>query len=144
MLQRAGRISNFRLHKLIYLIDVKCIEVLGRRATQFLYLRQKDGPYCVELGSRWYQRFGDQLKILKRAGRLSYEWEENGLFSQKDEKVIEDEVVEIASKILESTAALDDAKLKARAYLTKPMKEVMRAEKSGQRLLNRPLLAWSI
>lgn len=144
VLQRAGRVSNFRLHKLIYLIDVKCTEVLGRRATQFFFLRQKDGPYCVELGSRWYHQFGDQLKIGKGSGRLSYEWAQNGLFSQKDETVIEDEVAKIASEILESTAALDDAKLKARAYLTKPMKEVMRAEKSGRRLLNRPLLTSSV
>lgn len=140
ILQTTGRISNFRLHKLVYLIDVKALETLGQRATNFLYLRQKDGPYCVELGSSWYRQFASEVAVRKVDGILTYDWKQNGLFSCIHNPTVDERVLKITDRVLSSTASITDSQLKTRAYLTAAMKRVLRAEKSGEKMLNQPLL----
>lgn len=142
LLRRSGRISNFRLHKLLYLIDLKSTEALASRATGFLYLRQKNGPYCVELGSRWYQRFGTSLSIRKTSnGELLLQWQNSTLFDEDPALDLSPDLKDLADQIVLSTSSLSDAQLKTRAYLTGPMKQVLRAEKAGRSTLNQPLLA---
>jgi uracil-DNA glycosylase family 4 len=141
LLQKAGTVSNFRLHKLMYLTELTAIKKLDSRATNFLYLRQKDGPYCVELGSRWYVRFDDQVAIRKSAGSLMLEWRENGFFERKTEISMNPKLSRVVDEVIDSTARLSDSQLKTRTYLTEPMKRVLRAEKAGQTMINKPLLA---
>jgi uracil-DNA glycosylase family 4 len=141
VLQKIGAVTNFRLHKLMYLIDLAATTKISRRATHFFYIRQKDGPYCVELGSRWYSRFGSDLRVCKAATRLTYEWKGGSLFEMAALPDIPPDLAAVINEVLESVVAIDDGQLKTRAYLTEPMKRLLRAEKAGQPMLNRPLLA---
>lgn len=140
LVQRTGPVSNFRLHKLMYLTELAAIEKLNSRVTSFFYLRQKDGPYCVELGSRWYKKFSDQLRIRKSSESLTLEWLGSELFESAQSVSIAPRVSEIADQIIKSTSRLTDAQLKTRVYLTEPMKRVLRDEKAGHRMINKPLL----
>lgn len=131
--------SLFRLHKTMYLVDWRAMSRVGYRASDFIYLRQKDGPYCVELGSRWYKRFQEDL-ILRRTGQqLMLEWRQRGLFDA-GQQLLAPDLRDVAAEVVAETRRLSDAQLKTKSYLTTPMKEYLRAERAGSSQLNRPLL----
>lgn len=130
-------LSLFQLHKIMYLLDYRFAAEQNRRLTDFFYIRQKDGPYCVELGSRWYKKF-DSLDVKFRSGVPILEWRDAGLFADKPD--LNSPLRESVDSMLASISHLSDAELKTRAYLTSPMKRALRAEKVGLVGLNRALL----
>lgn len=140
ILRRSGPTTPFRLHKLLYLSEVMALEDIGVRATSFFYLRQKDGPYCVELGSRWYRRFEPALRVRRSASGITLEWQPSSLFESGKVEAVDPRLATIVDRVLSSSAHSSDGQLKTRAYLTRPMKQVLRAEKAGQVRLNAPLL----
>lgn len=133
-----GEISLFRLHKTMYLVDLQFSKERGKALTDFFYIRQKDGPYCVELGSRWFKSYEDQIHFRVKEGRPWLSWRDSGLFTEKI--FIENVDREVVDKVLSSIAPLDDSQLKTRSYLTEPMRRALEAERVGSRQLNRPLL----
>ncbi|MFL6759900.1 MAG: uracil-DNA glycosylase [Sphingomonas sp.] len=139
LLGEFGSCSLFKLHKAMYLTDWRAVSEIGHRATDFVYLRQKDGPYCVELGSRWYKRFSNEIALHKTNDQLVIEWRGDGLFGSQQAKLASD-LVDVAARVAVETRNLSDGQLKTKSYLTKPMKDYLRAERAGHSQLNRPLL----
>jgi len=130
-------VSLFQLHKIMYLLDYRYFKDHDQKLTNFFYIRQKDGPYCVELGSRWYKKF-DALDVSFRAGLPILTWRSGGLLA---EKITLANPVQVAiDELLKPLGNLSEAELKTRAYLTNPMKRALRAERSGLIGLNRALL----
>jgi len=138
ILSAMGESSLFRLHKAMYLVDWQSHKERGSAITDFFYIRQKDGPYCVELGSRWFKSYEDQVLFQLKSGRPWLSWRNTGLFC--DPVALENADKELIDRVLTSIASLDDAQLKIRSYLTTPMRRALRAERTGQVQLNRPLL----
>jgi len=128
----------FRLHKFFYLLDCQSLKANGNSITDFVYIRQKDGPYCVELGSRWFTAYQDEIKVVKKNGVLHIIWINRDLFANVPE--IDDSIKTQIDRLLSDIDLLSDAQLKARAYLTPPMREALKAERKGIRQLNKPLL----
>jgi uracil-DNA glycosylase family 4 len=139
LLSQMVECSLFRLHKALYLVDVEALKASGARATDFIYIRQKEGPYCVELGSRWFHRFASELSVKKSVGGLRLRWNPPPPLFQSSLQ-IESEVKQLADKVLDEIVKLTDSQLKTRVYLSAPMKAAIRAERRGQPALNRPLL----
>jgi uracil-DNA glycosylase family 4 len=139
LISQFGSCSIFRLHKAMYLVDWRALSQTGHRATDFIYLRQKDGPYCVELGSRWYKRFQEEFLCRRRGEQLVIEWQGMGLFDEPEKK-LPTRLRDVASNVVAETRPLTDAELKTKSYLTKPMREYLKAERAGRSQLNRPLL----
>lgn len=138
ILSKTKTITLFRLHKLLYLLDYMSIKRNNFAATKFFYIRQKDGPYCVDLGGRWYSRFSDKISI-KKGPSLTINWRDASLF---DEDCFELPATtrSLIDEVISSTEHLDDPRLKTRVYLTEPMKHYLTMEKQGISSLNRPLL----
>ena len=130
--------SLFRVHKILYLLDYKSMESKNHRLTDFFYIRQKDGPYCVELGSKWYRDFDPRLAARFKRKELVFEWLDEGLF--RDEVSLGSEKRRLIDELLPSFARFSNGELKTKAYLTKPMKDSLRAERAGLNGLNRALL----
>jgi uracil-DNA glycosylase family 4 len=139
MLSEFGSCSLFKLHKAMYLVDWRALLQTGRRATDFVYLRQKDGPYCVELGSGWYKRFSEEVIYRRNGDRLEIEWRGASLFATPEQRLAPD-IVEVATEVAAETRPMSDSQLKTKSYLTRPMREYLRAERAGRSQLNRPLL----
>jgi uracil-DNA glycosylase family 4 len=130
-------LSLFQLHKLMYLIDYRYYKSFDEKLTDFFYIRQKDGPYCVELGSRWYKKF-EALDVSFQAGVPVLNWRQAGLFAEKPQ--LHDTTRRVLDDLLQPLSRLSESELKTRAYLTAPMKRALRAERSGLIGLNRALL----
>lgn len=137
LLRTLGSTTLFRLHKILYLSDYYALRETNQRITDFFYIRQKDGPYCVELGSKWYRDF-ENVNFRVHAGRPHVEWEGGSLFAKPI--ALDDDLRVIVDRIVDSVRSLSDAQLKSRAYLTEPMKLALKAEKRGLTGLNRALL----
>ena len=138
LLSRLGSASLFRLHKILYLIDYRARLEKKEPITDFFYIRQKDGPYCVELGSKWYKD-SDLVEMTFERGKPFVHWLNSGLFQKPID--LESDLTTYIDGWLDELAQLSDAELKTRAYLTRPMKNALRAEKQGKIGLNRALLA---
>lgn len=138
VLARLGEGSLFRLHKTMYLVDLEATNQRGQALTDFFYIRQKDGPYCVELGSRWFRSYQDEVKFEVKDGRPWLRWLDSGLFAGPI--VIAEEDRDLVDRVVSSIRSLSDSQLKTKSYLTSPMRRALRAERNGQGQLNRPLL----
>jgi uracil-DNA glycosylase family 4 len=130
--------SLFRLHKAMYILDLKSTLNRGFSLTDFFYIRQKDGPYCVELGSRWYKTYDGQIEFRMHNGRPWLSWHSNGLFDTAPS--VDGDDRRFIDNILGNLRSLSDAQIKTKSYLTRPMKQSLKAERSGAMQLNRPLL----
>lgn len=137
VLSKMQVLSLFQLHKIMYLLDYRHSKTYNERLTDFFYIRQKDGPYCVELGSRWYKKY-DALNVSFRAGVPILEWRDLGLFSETTN--LNNAIQQVVDDLLQPLSKLSDSELKTRAYLTAPMKRALRAERVGLVGLNRALL----
>lgn len=130
--------SLFRLHKAMYLIDLESLKQTGSAITDFFYIRQKEGPYCVELGSRWFKAHEEQVRVTFRDRKPWLTWLGSGLFADRPELAPID--ANIVDPVLDKVRELTDPQLKTKAYLTAPMKQSLRDERVGLSQLNRPLL----
>jgi hypothetical protein len=137
IMSRLHSVSLFRLHKALYLLDQLAVDATGETLTGFFYIRQKDGPYCVELGGGWHRHF-DEILLRRSDGKLVLEWRGSALFDAVPDVTSEDE--KAVEELLNSITPLTDEQLKTRVYLTKPMRTALAAEKAGVSQLNRPLL----
>lgn len=131
LLEQAGELSYFALHKLLFLAEVRHLEATSERLTEAYFVRQKDGPYCVELHV-------SRLPVLIPACRIravrnhllvALPQQELPVGTQQTE-----ELTQAAKDTLRNVAAqygrLRANELKTAVYLTAPMRALLRKEKS--------------
>ena len=123
-------LSYFALHKLCFLAEIASLEASGERLTNAYVVRQKNGPYFVDLhlaklpqmipGIQSLQREGKVL--LKLVGQFDFLGEEGHRGLSVAEKVVID-------KVLEKYGHLPDEELKRIVYLSSYMRALLRKEK---------------
>ncbi len=126
-------ISYFGLHKTMFLIEHDFHKSTGFRLTHAYYIRQKDGPYCVDIH---IDRLKKSIPDIQVKNRITYKVNDD-LFSEKraENKIFPHSALELVNKF----ANLSDEKLKQLAYLR--IRDVLRQEKElNEGLYNIPLL----
>lgn len=124
--------SYFALHKLLFMAEVRHLEATSQRLTEGYFIRQKDGPYCVELhasrlsalipGCRT-QFVGSQLIVsLGHPDLLDEPLTSESALDARARRTL----AEVAAKY----GSLPASKLKTATYLTAPMRELLRKEKT--------------
>lgn len=125
-----GSLTYFALHKLVFLVECQAWSTLGRSLTSGFFLRQKDGPYCTDLHLAKLRRSLSNLVISGPVGRPVLSLQAGGLFDQASPTLLPAEATAIVEKVLESTRDMSDTDLKTRAYLSTPMRAMLRAERT--------------
>lgn len=138
VMEHLREFSLFRLHKVMFLIDLAGMRELNEPLTDFFYIRQKDGPYCVDLGGNWYSRF-ENVRI-QRGSIPRFSFETAGLFQAAPDR-LDEASSKIVDRICNEVRELSDPQLKTKAYLTGPMRKLLAEERAGRSTLNFPLLA---
>ena len=134
LLEHSGELSYFALHKLIFLAEVRHLETTGERLTEGYFVRQKDGPYCVELHASRLPALIPGVRLRQLGSRLLVSLGQASLIEEQSgtAKLLTDyerlTLTNVASKYGKLTAA----KLKTATYLTKPMRELLRKEKTAR------------
>lgn len=143
--QAKNTLSYFSLHKLFFLIEYHHSKAKGSRMSNAYMVRQKDGPYCVELHIS---------KIMKAFPRLRAKTVKGALVLDASEIVQGDllspvregnspnlEMSETVAYVMKRYSHLTDSNLKSAVYLTSPMRKIIREElRNGRNMLNAPIL----
>lgn len=131
LLEESGELSYFALHKLLFMAEVRHLEAASERLTEGYYVRQKDGPYCVELhASRLAalipgcstRSLGKHLMVSLGQADLLGSAPRVDALSAAERRTLS----EVGAKY----GHLPAGKLKTAIYLTAPMRELLRKEKA--------------
>lgn len=142
ILHTKGEISYFALHKLLYLLEWSYMNERGERLTGAYFIRQKDGPYCTDLQLTKLKAAIPFMQIRKLGHSIYLKLPEKDLFTHDDLSLKDDsETDEFIRTQMKKYCDKSDAELKTRAYLTPPMKLILRQEKGeAANLYNAPIL----
>jgi uracil-DNA glycosylase family 4 len=138
------QLSYFALHKILFLAEVRHLETVGKRLTQSYIVRQKDGPYCVELHPKKLIKGIPTIKIISIGSRLfvSRNSQSDLLATVATEDILNTEEFKSLNHVLQKYGEYSDARLKTVVYLKRPMRELLRKEKLlRSNLFNSPLLS---
>lgn len=139
IISRKGVVSYFGLHKLLYLVECAAVAKIGTPLTTALFLRQKDGPYCTDLHLAKLRRALPDLRVTGDPRQPILQVVERGLLGDESPS-LSGTAIEIVAEVIASTKALTDAQLKTRAYLTAPMRRLLRIERTMMvNLYNSPI-----
>jgi uracil-DNA glycosylase family 4 len=130
LLDKKGELSYFELHKFAYLMEYLHVRETGRRLSDAHFLRQKDGPYCIELQIDKLRRADPSISLRKIGERLLIRKApaSNSLFG--GDSALPIRLTKLADEVLARYSYKTEADLKRAVYLTAPMRLILRREKS--------------
>jgi hypothetical protein len=138
-----GPLSYFSLHKLFYLLEYEHYRATHQRMTRCYIIRQRDGPYVVELNIRKLKKALPQLRIWNEGEKLMLALsEEPSLFAQDEARGGGSETIgfDVFERVKSRYANRSDDDLKRIVYLTSPMRRILRREKyDRQNMFNVPV-----
>jgi uracil-DNA glycosylase family 4 len=140
MLKAAPNLSYFALHKLFYLLEFRHVTKYGEQLTKAFFVRQKDGPYCVDLHPAKLRKALPNFDWNEKANGIGLRNSQRDLFVNEPQEPLPGEVLEEISYTLKKYGALKPAALKTRVYLTSPMRRILREERTTSvSLYNAPI-----
>lgn len=129
VLESVGEISYFGLHKIFYLLEYEALKSMHERITNAYFIRQKDGPYCTDLHIRKLKKALPDLMVSNRRGKLMLSLKQNDLFGENDSAAVSKETSNFVRVMASKFSSVSDAQLKQKAYMTKPMRDILKKEK---------------
>ena len=135
LLASRGAVTYFELHKLAYLTEYLHVRKSGRRLTSAYFIRQKDGPYCTDLELDRIRRADDSIRVFKEGGKLCLALGKSQmpqLFSDLPKPEISEDAKSAADEAIQRYGDKNDSELKTAAYLTAPMRFMLRREQSAK------------
>lgn len=134
--QSPDGLSYFALHKLYFLSEVAYIEAAGERLSNAYIVRQKDGPYCVDLHLSRLKMMIPDLDVNVVRGEVWLTLPPQRMLAGHE---IHDDLSEPERRVIDQTLmrnrSASNAQLKRRAYLSSPMRAVLRKERQDRRNL---------
>jgi len=138
ILTKIGIISYFSLHKIFYLIELDFFKLFGHRLTSAYIIRQKDGPYVVDLHMHKLKNNIYDLIIFNK-NNISFLKLEDSLFKES-EMDLDEKIKNLIDNIVTSTASKSQSELKTKVYMTTPMRKLLKIEQeNGLNLYNTPI-----
>jgi uracil-DNA glycosylase family 4 len=136
VLEMKGRLTFFKLTKLLYLADLQALRVLGHAIAGEVYLRQVDGPWLPNLDKELKAMDGFEVRRF-----FAHNLPMVGLGpSPRFEPELDDAFLEILTEVVRKYGDLSNAAIKTAVYQTEPMRGILREERSGKDMRNKPVL----
>ncbi|BEP57576.1 hypothetical protein GmRootV118_48200 [Variovorax sp. V118] len=135
-------LSYFALHKLCFLAEIASLEASGKRLTNSYVVRQKDGPYFVDLHLAKLPTLVPGIQLHSSLGKLSLHLSpQMPLLSKNHKTNLSDQERLVVERVLAKYGSWRDAELKRVVYLSKYMRALLRREqKTGANLYNAAVL----
>jgi uracil-DNA glycosylase family 4 len=136
LLELGGRMTYFKMTKLMYLIDLFSVEKLGHTVASNIYLRQVEGPWPPNLDKVLESMQGHEVRrfFARRAPMVA-----PGP-SPRFEIQLDDEILEIISNVFCTYGLMSNAGIKTAVYHTEPMRFILQEENRGKNMVNKPVL----
>lgn len=130
-----GTVSKFKLAKMLYLLDWAEVKEDGHPLTGCYYMFQKAGPLPTGLAKALDEMEGHELKIRFQNRQPLYSPYGPPREPMDLPPSIEKKVADLVAECRE----IDDYGMKVRAYLTRPVRQLLWRQKQGDRILNCPV-----
>lgn len=138
ILQKLNEISFFKLTKLLYLADLAFYEQNNITISGCVYLRMQEGPWIPTLKDTTIELNKQYLRTYYIKNKPYLKWIDHG---NDDEKLsLSQEEKQMLLSICEKYEHYDDAQIKLAAYMTKPMKYIIKNENAGRNMTKIPVL----
>jgi uracil-DNA glycosylase family 4 len=139
MQEKGKELSYFALHKLCFLAEVAALDATARRLTKAYVVRQKDGPYFVDLHVRKLAQLIPGLVVRSFGGTLMLSLRKQidflAEYEQPDSLRVNE--MNIVKSVIVKYGNMDDRNLKRVVYLNRYMRSLLRKEKfTGTNLYN--------
>lgn len=131
LLEEHGEMSYFALHKLLFMSEVRHLEATSERLTEAYFVRQKDGPYCVELHASRLLALIPGCRTRTVGSQLMVSLGQQDLLNEvpKPASLLDARAMKTLAEVAKKYGHLPANKLKTATYLTAPMRELLRKEK---------------
>jgi uracil-DNA glycosylase family 4 len=136
LLDLGGRMTYFKMTKLMYLVDLFSLERFGHPVASNLYLRQVDGPWPPDLDkeleamqSHEVRRFFTRRIPMVAPGP-----------SPRFEVQLDNDILEVISEVIRTYGAMSNTEIKIAVYRTEPMRFILQEESKGKKMVNKPVL----
>jgi len=140
LLSSKGTVTYFQLHKLAYLTEYVHVQRVGRRLTSAYFIRQAEGPYCTDLEINRLRRADGTIRVFREGSQLQLRLGADRSPRLFEESLLSEDAKLAADEALRRYGDKDNAELKTAAYLTAPMRFLLRRERAtNQPLLNAPI-----
>ena len=136
MLCLGGRMTYFKLTKLLYFVDLLSIRRLGHVAASEVYLRQVDGPWPPKLDEALTAMDGYEVRryFARRLPMVA-----PGPAPRFDVQLAP-EVLEIITEVHGEYGHLSNSGIKTAVYRTGPMRHILGEEAKGRDMRNKAVL----
>lgn len=136
LLELGGRMTYFKMTKLMYMVDLACIEKFGHTLASPIYLRQVEGPWPPDLDKALEAMQGHEVRrfFVRRIPMVA-----PGP-SPRVEILLEDDILEIVSNVFHTYGSMSNAEIKTAVYRTEPMRFILGEENKGKNMVNKPVL----
>jgi uracil-DNA glycosylase family 4 len=131
-----GKMTYFKLTKLLYLTDLKALQQMGSTLSGEIYVRQQEGPWPPKLKKAIPDLEGREVLL---SFRKKIPFIEPGP-SPRVEVDFNNKVLEILGEVLDRYGNLDNASIKRVVYRTPPMRYILEQEKLGRDMRKIPLI----
>ena len=135
-LELGGRMTYFKLTKLLYLFDLQALRVIGHTFASDIYLRQIDGPWPPKLDNALSAMEGYEIR---RFFARKLPMADIGP-SPRKEIQLEDHVLEIIVEVWKNYGDFSNSAIKTAVYRTEPMRYILKEENLGKDMRNKPVL----
>jgi uracil-DNA glycosylase family 4 len=136
ILESCGRMTFFKLTKLMYLVDFNAHRKLGYTVGSEIYIRQVDGPWAPRLNESLETMDGFEVRrfFIKKLAMIDVGP------SPRVQVDLDNEILEIISEISEKYGKMSNSEIKTVVYSTEPMRFILREEKKGKDFRNKAVL----
>ncbi len=136
LLELGGRMTYFKMTKLMYIIDLACIEKFGHTVASPIYLRQVEGPWPPDLDKALEAMQGYEVRrfFARRIPMVA-----PGP-SSRFEIQLDDDILEVISDVFHTYGSMSNADIKTAVYRTEPMRFMLGEENKGKNMVNKPVL----
>ncbi len=136
LLELGGRMTYFKLTKLMYLVDLSCLEKFGRTVASDIYLRQVEGPWPPDLDKELSAMQGHEVRryFMRKIPMVA-----PGPSPRFDVQ-LDDDILEAITRVVFVYGSMNNAAIKTAVYRTNPMRFLLQQEKKGRKTLNKPVL----
>lgn len=133
LLELGGRMTYFKMTKLMYLIDLFSLEKFGHTVASNIYLRQVEGPWPPDLDKALQAMQGHEVlrSFTRRIPVIACGP------SPRFEVQLGDDVLNVISDVFRVYGAMSNAEIKAAVYRTDPMRFILQQENKGKKMLNK-------
>lgn len=129
--QQPDGLSYFALHKLHFLAEVAHMEATGERLTNAYVVRQKDGPYFVDLHVAKLPTIIPGLTIDRQGSLVRIRLAPQRSFDEgRHTSDLSPSEIQSIDRTVTRYGSLTDAELKRVVYLSTPMRALLRKERN--------------